>query len=103
MENKIKTISQKILKEYLLKHYSKSYCNSVINNSSYRITECRKGYFVPYDNISMGNIISANSNMNIPVNMMNGVITYSLNKSDTKHLKFTVYEYKEKIMFLKKI
>lgn len=35
--------------------------------------------------------------------MICGVITYLLNSGDTKQMNFTVYEYKEKIMYFKKI
>lgn len=100
---KVETIPFKALKEYFLERYPSADYDAAINNLSYSVTEYRKGFFVPYDNMSMGQMISTDSNVNIPVNMICGVITYLLNSGDTKQMNFTVYEYKEKIMYLKKI
>lgn len=100
---KVETIPFKALKEYFLERYPSADYDATINNLSYSVTEYRKGFFVPYDNMSMGQMISTDSNVNIPVNMICGVITYLLNSGDTKQMNFTVYEYKEKIMYFKKI
>ena len=52
--------------------------------------------------MNMGQIISLNSNKNIPIIAINGIITYSLDTKKKQVLKFTFYKCNKQIMYLKK-
>ena len=49
MNNKIKKLAQKKLKEYLIKNYPDKNHNNILSSSKYSIVNSQKGYFVPYE------------------------------------------------------